>query len=153
MIRVPDSLLGVIFAIGGVVLFIASSHMEGLGGLSVGPGLMPMLLGVGFAVAGSILAVQGVAELKDFRAGIYRLVDPRPNPWFPIVVLAALILYVPLLPIVGFLPLTFVFVALVVWIGGGSLLASAIFSAVVTAFIYYLFANGLRVPIPMGLFG
>ena len=153
MIRVPDSLLGVIFAVGGVALFIASSRMEGLGGLSVGPGLMPMLLGAGFAVAGSILAVQGRAELKEIRAGTYSFAEPRPNPWFPVIVLAALILYVPLLPFVGFAPLTFVFVALVVRTGGGSLLSAGIFSLGITAFIYYLFANGLRVPLPIGLFG
>lgn len=153
MVKVPDSLLGVMFFIGGVVLFIAGWNMAGLGGLAVGPGLMPMIIAAGFVIFGTALVIQGLPELRMLREGRARLLTPRPNPWFPITVLGALVVYVPLLSMVGFVPLTFVFVALIVRASRASLLSSMIFSAAITAFIYMLFVYVLRVPLPMGILG
>ncbi len=153
MIRVPDSLLGLIFLLLGLGAAVTGAGMEGIGGMAVGPGLMPLLIGIGMVVFGAALVVQGLPEIAEMKRGDYAFLEKRSNPWFPVVVLAAVMLYVPLLQPVGFLPLTFLLVLAVVMAGGGRLISSALFSAAVTLVIYALFVHLLRVPLPAGFFG
>jgi len=153
MIRVPDSLLGLVFLFLGLGAAVTGAGMEGIGGMAVGPGLMPLLIGIGMVVFGAALVVQGLPELAEMRHGRLAFIERRPNPWFPLVVLVALIAYVPLLQPIGFLPLTFLFVLAVVTAGGGKLMWSALFSAAVTLIIHALFVYLLRVPLPAGLMG
>ncbi len=153
MIRVPDSLLGLFFLLLGLGAAITGAGMEGIGDMAVGPGLMPLLIGIGMVVCGVALVVQGLPEIAEARRGDYAFFERRPNPWFPVVVLVALLLYVPLLQPVGFVPLTFLFVLTVVMAGGGRLISSALFSAAVTLIIHALFVHLLRVPLPAGLLG
>lgn len=153
MIRLPDSFFGVVFVALGIVAVTVGAGMEGLVGPGIGPGLMPMLTGAGFILFGAVLTIQGLPELKAMRAGLLPLFEPRPNPWFPLIVLSALVVYVLLLPVAGFVPLTLVFVALVVRASGGGILASFVFAAAVTAILYLFFAQLFRVPLPPGIIG
>ena len=151
MIRVPDSILGVLFVFGGIAISAVGWNLPGLGGLPVGPGLMPMLIGFGFVGFGAALVIQGLPELDAVRRGTYRVLEERANPWFPIVVLVALVAYVPLLYPIGFVPLTVLFIAVVVRASGARLLSSVLFAVTLTAIIYLFFYYLLRVPLPAGL--
>jgi len=153
MLRLPDSVFGVLFVVLGIAAIASGLRMPAMMEPAIGPGLMPMLVGAGFLICGGILTVQGLPELKAYAAGRLRLVEERRNPWFPAVVVLALAAYVPLLKIVGFAPLTAVFIIAVTRASGASWRASLVFSAVVTAVIWLLFSRLLRVPLPPGLLG
>ena len=154
MIRLPDSILGVVFALLGVVVILTSAQMPRLGDLPVGPGLMPMLLGFGFVICGLGLAIQRLPELKEVAAGRLPILERGENLLFFIAVPLLLLVYVLLFEQVGFVPLTFAFVAAVAWVGRATIIASLAFAAATTAVIYVVFVHLLRVPLPPGaIFG
>lgn len=152
-IGVPDSLLGLLFVIGGVVIFLTGRSMEGIGGMAIGPGTMPMIIGVAVASLGAVLTVQGLAEISALRAGRAVLLRWRDWSWFPFIVLAALLAYIVLFRVVGFPLLTFVFVLAMIVAGGGGALRGAVHAGVIVAVIYVVFSDLLRVPLPLGLLG
>jgi len=151
MLRLPDSLIGVVFVVLGVVAVVWGRAMPPMIPPAIGPGLLPMICGAGFVLFGAALVVQGLPELGAIRAGRLSLWEPRPNPWFPVVVLAALVLYIVALPVAGFPATTVLFVAVVVRASGGGTVASLVFAAVVTLVLYLFFVHLFRVPLPPGL--
>ena len=150
---VPDTVLGLLFVIGGVVLAITGTRMEGLGGMTIGGGTLPIIIGCAFVLAGGVLAFQGRPEIAMLRRHAAVLFKREDFTWFPVTVLVSLGLYILLLESVGFLPLTFLFILLMIRIGGGGLVRGGLYAAFLTVFIYFLFVNGLRVPLPVGILG
>lgn len=153
MLRLPESLIGAVFSAGGLAIAISASRMEGMGGLAVGPGTLPLVIGIGFMVFGSALVVQGLPELRSYYEGRTALVERRVNPYFPLIVVASLAAYIPLLPLIGFIPLTAVFVTAIVVASGGAWTSAIVFAALATAVIQFVFSQLLRVPLPLGLLG
>lgn len=151
MLRLPDSLFGVLFVVLGVVAVVWGRAMPPMIPPAIGPGLLPMICGAGFVLFGAALVVQGLPELGAIRAGRLSLWEPRPNPWFPAVVLVALVVYVVALPVAGFLATTVLFVAVVVRASGGGIVASLVFAAAVTLLLHLVFVHLFRVPLPPGL--
>jgi hypothetical protein len=152
-VGVPETLLGVGFAVGGVALFFSARGMPGLGDLALGPGSLPELLGLGFAGLGTLLALKGLGELRDLLAGRAVLFRLGGLTWFPVVVLVALVAYLALMTTVGFIPLTIAFVFGVALAGGARPIPGAVFAVAVTVVIHLLFVGLLRVPLPSGFFG
>jgi len=151
MSRSSDSVLGLLFAVGGVALFLTARDMDGLGDLAVGPGLLPMIIGVCFAGLGGVLGLQGWVARRETGPGPDQ--EGRGSirvARFGVVLLVGLMLYIPLLSVAGFPLLTVVFVALVAHVGGAGWVRAGSFSAVITAFIYVVFVVFLRVPLPQG---
>ena len=150
-VGVPDTVLGLFFALLGLGTVLTGYSLHGIGGMTIGPGTMPTIIGALMALFGTILAIQG---LKEFRAVLARsaVLAHRANlSWYPVIVLIALTAYTLLFKTVGFIVLTFCFVMLMILAGGGKWLRAALFSALITALIYFLFSNLLHVPLPAGI--
>lgn len=151
--RPPDSVLGLVFVLAGVAVVTAAWGMEGMAGMSVGPGLLPLIVGVGFVIFGGILVVEGWPALRSSFAGRTSDRGAPGGRSYPLAVLVGLLAYILLLPLLGFLALSIAFVTVVIRVGGGSWLGSAAFAVLITAAIYALFVHGLRVPLPAGSLG
>ena len=153
--RVPDFVTGLILIVGGIVLVGASYSFSTMTGLSVGPGTAPFILGVAFAGAGALLIIgQRRKGAADAEAPVSPAATPsRGQLLYPAVILGALLIYLVTLDIVGFLPLTFAFVILAVWAGGGRVRWAVPFSLIVTAGVDVLLVNVMQVPLPQGMLG
>lgn len=149
-----DIVLGLLVALlGGAVLWIAGGW-EPMAGMAYGPGFFPGLIGAGLLICGAALVLGGVRARIAGRAGP----PVRLDAWWgsPLAlaragaVLAAVIGYVLLAPVLGFL-LTLFLVA----VGLFAILAVrwwlALLLAVATpAVLYYAFGTLLRIPLPRG---
>ena len=150
-VGIPDTVLGLFFAILGLVILLTGQSLRGIGGMTIGPGTMPTIIGALLALFGTVLAIQGLKEFRLILARSAVLAHRANLSWYPVIVLVALTAYTLLFKIVGFVILTFAFVALMIVAGGGKWLRAALFSALITALIYFLFSNLLHVPLPAGI--
>lgn len=143
-----DSVLGVIFALGGAAILQQALTMQPLPGMNVGPGLFPSIVGVGMAIMGVALAIQGWIQ-----RGVPEDDAPPLVTWFAVGVVVALGVTILVMPYLGFLIAGTLFSVVIVLISGGKWLSAIIFSPIATAAIYYLFVTAMRVPLPRGLLG
>lgn len=143
-----DSILGVVFALGGAAILQQALTMHTLPGMNVGPGLFPSIVGGAMALMGTALAIQGwlVREIPEDDA-------PPLFTWFAAGIVAATVAVIFAMPYLGFLLAGTLFSIVVVLISRGGWLPALIFSPIATASIYYLFTMALRVPLPRGLLG
>lgn len=149
-----DIVLGLLVALlGGAVLWIAGGWQP-MAGMAYGPGFFPGLIGAGLVICGAALVIGGLRARLAGRGG-----PPlRLDAWWgrPLAlaragaVIAAVIGYLLLAPLLGFL-LTLFLVA----IGLFAILAVrwwlALLLALVTpAVLFYVFGTLLRIPLPRG---
>lgn len=148
-----DSVLGALFAIGGVaILFVAMGYAP-IAGMSVGPGLFPSITGGAMVLFGVVLAVQAwlLRNAVDEDEG-----DVAPPPFvtmFAIAIVVAILAVILLMPFLGFLVGGVLFSIAIVRMSGGKWLSAIIFSPIATYAIYAMFTYGFRVPLPRGLLG
>ncbi|MET3927048.1 tripartite tricarboxylate transporter TctB family protein [Devosia sp. 2618] len=144
-----DSLLGLIFALGGIAILSQALTLQSLPGMNVGPGLFPSIVGAGMALMGAGLVVQGWLTRNDPDE------DEAPPlfTWFAAGVVAVILGAIFLMPFLGFLICGTVFSFIVVLMSGGRWLPALIYSPIATGAIYALFTLALRVPLPRGLLG
>lgn len=125
-----------------------------------GPTTFPNLLGAVFAAAGAWLLVSPLdllAKLRARRDPAARAADEREAArpradWHFFAVWAVVLAYLCLMPMAGFPVATFVLIFVFMWLLGEtrlSVLAGVAFVA--TATIYFSFAYGLRVRLPLGV--
>ncbi len=143
-----DSVLGLLFALGGAAILAHALTLPALPGMAVGPGLFPAIVGVGMAVMGAALVVQGwlTRDVPEDDA-------PPLVTVFAIGIVAVIAAAVVVMPWLGFLVAGTLFSVVVVLMSGGRWLPALIFSPIATAAIYFLFTMALRVPLPRGLLG
>ncbi|MDP2779125.1 tripartite tricarboxylate transporter TctB family protein [Devosia sp.] len=143
-----DSVLGVIFALGGAAILQQALNLHPLPGMSVGPGLFPSIVGGAMGLLGVVLAVQGWLVPDDPEDEAPPLVT-----WFAAGIVASLIALIFATPVLGFLVAGTIFAFVVVMISKGGWLAALIFSPIATGAVYFLFTLVLRVSLPRGLLG
>jgi putative tricarboxylic transport membrane protein len=117
-----------------------------------GPALFPNVLAVLFILAGSTLVVQGVRKgERILRFDISELsIGGILNI---LLILGASVFYIYLSELLGFLIISFIILfGLMKWLGVSALWGVAV-SCGVTIGTYLLFAKGLLVPLPWGLWG
>ena len=150
--KVSDTAIGlflIIFA--GAVLI----HVQGFPQLDngyPGPALFPEVLSVLFIFCGIGLIIKGVRKRE--RILKFDLSSISSGGWLNIIfVLGAVLCYIFLAELLGFLIFSFVIlVVLMKWLKVKTL-HSLIMSVVVTLGIYLLFSKILLVPLPWGLWG
>jgi putative tricarboxylic transport membrane protein len=140
-------------AFGAVLVQYARGLPEMPGGYP-GPGLFPTIVGVLFALFGTVLIVQAVVGRV---AAVEESGDPSVSRWQAVaniaVIVAAVPLYVLLSEWLGF-TVTMILLMLGVMLWLRARLLVAVPAAVVVALaVAYLFGNVLRVPLPQGPFG
>ena len=154
--RLNDAITGgalVIFAIAEITY---ARTFPSLHGQSYGPDLFPSLIGAGLIGCGVILIVRGL---------LHRRSTQTPQPWIEfealstnksaalnlLLVLAALVLYILLSTSIGFIPMSLIILATLLYRLGTSLLVSLTMACIATAVIQLIFAKVLLVPLPPGL--
>ena len=142
-----DSVLGLLFALGGVAIFQQALSLHPLPGMNVGPGLFPSIVGLAMALMGTALTIQGWV-VRD---------EPEEAPplitWFAVGIVVAIIGAIVAMPYLGFLVAGTIFSIGIVLISRGGWLSALIFSPIATAAIYFTFTTVLRVSLPHGLLG
>ncbi|MFQ5972906.1 MAG: tripartite tricarboxylate transporter TctB family protein, partial [Alphaproteobacteria bacterium] len=146
-------------AVFGVVLLLFSAAMMAhartfpeMPGQDYGPALFPVLIGVALSICGILLLFQGIRSRHSAPLAVLGdwAYEPRQRLNFALVV-AALIFYITASDYLGFIPTSFLILAILLFRFGASLLTSASVAAAVTLVIHTLFARFLLVPLPWGL--
>ncbi|SFV38700.1 putative tricarboxylic transport membrane protein [Devosia crocina] len=143
-----DSVLGVLFALGGAAILQQALTMQSLPGMNVGPGFFPSIVGGGMALLGIALAVQGWLVPDDPEEEA-----PPLATWFAVWIVMAIAAAIFAMPMLGFLIAGTIFSFAIVMLSRGGLVPALIFSPIATASVYFLFTLVLRVPLPRGLLG
>lgn len=155
-----DVVVGGVLLLVGVGVLLATAQLRGGGPTDpLGPRGFPGLLGVGFLLVGIAVIVSSVRNARRAGAGEVARDAGDEDDDGPALKLrlalasAAVVLYVVVLPVAGFLLTTAAFVAGVIWLQGGA--RTRPFVAMVIGFpaaVYVLFSVLLGVPLPPGVF-
>lgn len=167
--RRAERLAGVVVALAGVVLLVASVLIpepvrESPG---MGPRVMPTVVSLGLLVSGVLLVLtaarrhdEGIEEtLLDERSEheLAELLDPdeAPVPWRGlVVVLGLLVLFAVAFIPLGFILSTALFLGVVTtWADPGRWVRNWIFAAALPVAVYFLFTELLMVSLPAGVLG
>jgi putative tricarboxylic transport membrane protein len=157
-----DLVISILFALVGAYVLIGSMELKAMPGMAVGPGLFPAITGAGMLFFGLVMLAQtwvgrgadiseeqAVEEPTEDDGGPITLIDRLYNPLLLLAILALILL----MPVLGFLITAMIFAVAMVLLGGGRWLQGVVFGAVMTGLTYALFVYGLRVPVPVGMWG
>lgn len=155
---VTELVIGAILALVGVGVLLAAAELRGGSTTDpLGPRGFPTLLGIGFIGAGLAVALQALRRARRPAPDTQQTEDEDADgPALKLRLVlssAAVVLYVVLLPVVGFFLTTIAFVAGMIRLQGGA--APRAYVAMVLGFptaVYLLFRVLLRVPLPAGFF-
>ncbi len=169
--RFNDAITGAVLVIFAIAEIIYTGTFPSLHGQSYGPNLFPMLIGFALAGCGIILILRGLLARQSVgtakAANTLKTVDTTKSipSWFDsstvveshharinaVLILLFLILYILLSDWIGFIPLSFFIISILLYRLGSSVLMSIIVAVLTTAVIQFLFAKILLVPLPIGL--
>lgn len=142
-----------IFIALGIFIFSMTFSFPILDGGHPGPSLFPRVLAIFFIFFGGIVVFQGWRSTKVKTEESPEEVGPSPNRFNPILVIILVAAFIALAPEVGFVITSTMLLAILMLRLRVSALKSVIVSILLAAFIYTVFAKGLRVPLPMGYLG
>lgn len=148
-----DYIGGGIFIALGILIFSTTFSFPILDGGHPGPSLFPRVLAVLFIFFGGIVVLQGWRSAKVKTEESPEEEGPPPNRFNPILVIILVAAFIALAPTVGFVIAGTGLLAILMLRLRVSALKSVIVSILLAAFIYTVFAKGLRVPLPIGYLG
>ena len=151
--KISDTVVGVGFVGAGAAIFAATLGYPRLDGGVPGPALFPQVLAVLMIGFGACLA---------FPAALRRHTNPPeatpvsagPHPGGVInalLVFAAIIAFMLVSPVLGFLLTTAAILLGLMWWLGTPLFRAALAAVGLTLFVYVTFGKVLRVPLPLGV--
>ena len=148
-----DYVGGGIFIILGILIFLMTLSFPILDGGHPGPSLFPRVLAILFIFFGGIVVLQGWRSTKVKTEVVPEEEGAPPNKFNPILVIFLIAAFIALATMVGFFITGAALLAILMLKLRVSVLKSVIVSILLAAFIYTVFAKGLRVPLPIGYFG
>jgi hypothetical protein len=148
-----DYVGGGIFITLGILIFLMTLSFPILDGGHPGPSLFPRVLAILFILFGGIVVLQGRRSTKLKTEVVPEEEGPPPNKFNPILVIFLIAAFIALATMVGFVITGAALLAILMLKLRVSVLKSVIVSILLAAFIYTVFAKGLRVPLPIGYFG
>ncbi len=150
--RFNDAILGVIIVAFGVFVIAMASTFSGLPGQDFGPAFFPTVVGGIMLACGVILITKGYAVRKE--VGWVEFGEWAKSPRHIInliLVPVAMIVYIVASDFIGFVPISFVVLFVLLARFGVSVVASIVLSAATTLIIHTVFYKFLLVPLPWGL--
>jgi putative tricarboxylic transport membrane protein len=149
MIKLSELHLGILTALGGIVLLFASAHFAALPGQASGAGTMPRLLGWCAILLGCFMVATSVKHLPE-------MLKPHLSDWVrtPRLALAALaslaviVFYILFSETLGFIPTSFVSLVGLMLVLRTRWMTAVLASAATTLVVYYGFSRMLMVPLP-----
>jgi hypothetical protein len=148
-----DYVGGGIFIALGIFIAATSFSFPDLDGGHPGPSLFPRVLAALFILFGGIVAYQGRPSARVTPEDSPEEDGPPPNRFNPILVIMLIAAFIALAPTVGFVIAGAALLTVLMLKLRVSALKSVAVSIVLVAFIYTVFAKGLRVPLPIGYLG
>ena len=150
--RFNNAVFGVLIALFSAAVWAYSGTFPEMPGQAYGPSLFPRLIAAGLFLCGVGLVVDGIRtaarqSLTDF------------DPWTSdrgrvinvLLIPMVLICYVGLSDRIGFLPLTWVLLTVLLWRFGTRPIRALSIAVITTLFIHILFYQFLHVPLPWGV--
>jgi putative tricarboxylic transport membrane protein len=150
--RLNDAVFGVLLVLFGAFVINEARGFPGLPGQSYGPAFFPNIIGGASALCGVLLIINGIAqrhELALVRFGPWAS-SPRHVVNF-VLVLVALLVYILLSHRVGFVPISFAILAVLLYRFGCGLATALGLAIGATLLIHTVFYKFLLVPLPWGV--
>jgi hypothetical protein len=149
MIKLSELHLGVLTAIGGIILHFASAHFLPRPGQAYGAGTMPRLIGWCAIVLGAFMVVTSLKHLPEMLKP--HLADWVRTPRLALAALACLgviVFYILFSETFGFIPTSFVSLLALMLLLRTRPVTAVLASAATTLVVYYGFSKLLLVPLP-----
>ncbi|WP_421725096.1 tripartite tricarboxylate transporter TctB family protein [Bauldia sp.] len=148
-----DLVLGAILIVFGAVVVVHVGTFPEMGGMEYGPAFFPRLIGVAFILIGGAMAIGGIAARRSGGAPVTLPAWGRdPVAILRVVaVIGAIVLFVLLAPVLGFLLTTGVLTLALLLIMGARWIIAVPLALILPIGLHYGFAVALRVPLPRGL--
>ncbi|BCP53427.1 hypothetical protein K32_20440 [Kaistia sp. 32K] len=149
MIKLSELHLGVLTALGGIVLLFASAHFVALPGQAYGAGTMPRLIGWCAILLGGFMTATSLRHLP-------RMLKPHLADWVrkprlalsALASLAVIVFYILFADTLGFIPTSFLALTALMLLLRTRPLTAVLAGAVTTLAVYYGFSRMLMVPLP-----
>jgi len=160
-VRFNDAIIGAVLVVFAIAEMAYTRTFPSLHGQNYGPDLFPILIGLGLLGCGCLLVLRGLLARRALNhaatsSGVVNWTDftsiTESNHARVNAVLVVLIplLYILLSDKIGFIPLSFTAIALLIYRLGSSLGVALVVAIVTTGVIQFLFAKILLVPLPAG---
>jgi putative tricarboxylic transport membrane protein len=149
--KISDTVVGAGFVAAGALIIAGTLNYPSLDGGHPGPSLFPRLVGGLMVVFGGLVGVEGL-RTRDATEDVVWLRLYR-NPAFinALFVLGSVAAYIAAVERVGFLLMSTLILAVLMWRLRVRLLTGLAVAVVFSNCVYFLFAKVLRVPLPGGL--
>jgi putative tricarboxylic transport membrane protein len=148
-----DYVGGGVFIALGICIAATSLSFPELDGGHPGPSLFPRVLAALFILFGGIVAWQGRRQAMLKTVEPFEEEGPPPDRFNPILVIILIAAFIALADTMGFFITGSVVLAILMLRLRVPALKSVTVSVLLVAFIYTIFAKGLRVPLPIGYLG
>ncbi len=151
--KISDTVVGVGFVGAGAAIFAATLGYPRLDDGAPGPALFPQVLAVlmiGFGACLALPAVLGWHTNPPDATPISARLHAG-GVLNALLVFAAIIVFMLVSPVLGFLLTTAAILLGLMWWLGTPLLRAALAAVGLTLFVYVIFGKVLRVPLPLGL--
>ena len=149
--RINDLLLGLVMALLGAVTIWVSRDFSLLPRQQYGAGTFPTLIGSMLIITGALMMLRA----KRYRSALFTWqcnTAPVRVLLCTVVIIAAVVGYIILTPILGFPIVSLVMLTLLIgWLTSGRWLLAGIVSIAATALIWLAFAELLHVPLALGV--
>jgi putative tricarboxylic transport membrane protein len=149
--KVNDAVVGAGFVMAGAAIFAATASYPLLDEGYPGPALFPRIVAVLMAGFGVVLSAYGIRGRDTSDVVAWRQLHRSTGFVNAIFVVAAVLAFVVLVDRAGFLVVSTLVLAILMWRLRVRLLWAVPISALFTVLMYALFAKLLRVPLPLGL--
>lgn len=150
--------LGIVFTLFGIGYLVAAFLVPKSAVMDLGPDVMPKIIATITIVLGFLQTFNGFKEMKAFdETKEQENEGEKLQYWRVGATIAAFIVYVNLIEVIGFLIMTFIY--LVVQMNILSVkedrrqLLFVIISLITSLLVYFLFRNGFNIMIPAGILG
>lgn len=150
--KISDTLLGLFFVVLSAIILIVSSEFPTLKNQSIGAGTFPSLIAIIMGASGVLLAISGLRSFNLQNAVTLAPWLKKKNVWYrvatvPVFVIAYILLSKP----VGFPIVVPIILSVFLFITTSKPLRSVAIGCFASFAIWMLFAEVLRVPLPLGL--
>ncbi|HZG73166.1 MAG TPA: tripartite tricarboxylate transporter TctB family protein [Chondromyces sp.] len=159
VLKNKDIMSGLLLLIVSIVMYTATNTFKTLTTTNVGPDFMPKIIAAFIAIFSIVIVVSAYRSLKNQKGQMDTEAEGAgETSYAPVfITLAFMIGYLMLMPYIGFLIMTAIYLFLQIYLlaeeGKKKVILFAFISVVSSAIIYYVFRSIFHVMLPIGIFG
>jgi putative tricarboxylic transport membrane protein len=152
--RTPDFIISVLLASLAIAIIAMAGQFPTLAGLSVGPGLFPIVLASALLICAGLLGVQARASRGAMSSAHTEVETTTPHPKAVIrflAVVAACALFAGLGSVLGFVIVGILSLVILMLAFGVTPMRATTISAVTVILLDLFFVKVMRIPLPLGV--